>query len=296
MDDFIKLKYLWEERKKSQLSSLVSEEVSTAKVLFLTSSSDWGVVRNGGRRGSRFAPQAVTNVLKKMISVSPALSLYFEEVSCSAAEEADFVRAQGESVRCIKDVGRQFHGNTIFHIGGGHDHIFPLLMSVKDEKAIHVVNIDAHLDTRSDSIAHSGTPFRQFADIYRGHFRLTQLGIHPFANHPSSYEHLSADMVVFSPDDLLGSEEDLEKKISFCRDELTVLSLDCDGLAAENMEAVSAVNPAGLSLSCVRKIFNCYRKFEQEKKIYGIYEYNPLFDNLSQKGAKALASLIYNAL
>ena len=296
MDDFIELKPLWEERKSSQLSSFVSLEVATADVLFLMSSSDWGVCRNGGRRGSRFAPQAIAHVLKKMTPAFPAPSLYFEEVSCLAAEEEDFCQAQEASARCIREVGSRFDGNTIFHIGGGHDHIFPLLMSLKDEKAIHVINIDAHLDTRSDPIVHSGTPFRQFAELYKGRFRLTQMGIHPFSNHPSSHEQLSAEMAVFSPEELSGSGEDLKKKISFDKDELTLLSLDCDALASESMEAVSAVNPAGLSFRCVREIFNCYRNFEQKKKVYGIYEYNPLFDNLSQKGAKALASLIYNAL
>ena len=295
MDDFAELKIIWAERKKAQLSSFVSQDASTAKALFLMSSSDWGVCRNGGRRGSRFAPEAISNVLKKMTAVSEPSPLYFREVSYSDEEE-DFVRAQEKSARCIKETWSRFPGDKIFHIGGGHDHIFPLLMSLRDEKAIHVVNIDAHLDTRAEPLFHSGTPFRQFADLYRGHFRLTQMGIQTFSNNFSSYENLSAEMVIFSPDEILNNREMLEEKIAFSRDELTLLSLDCDALNAESMEAVSAVNPAGLPLECVREIFHYYGKIEQEKKIYGIYEYNPLFDNLSQKGARALASLIYSAL
>ena len=295
MDDFRKLKWLWEERKKLQLSSFVSQKISEAGVLFLMSSSDWGVCRNGGRRGSRFAPDAIANALKKMVSRVPHQSLYFEKVSCLAAEEENFAQAQEESAHFIQKVCDQFKGNTIFHIGGGHDHIFPLLMSFRAEKAIHVINIDAHLDTRLETLPHSGTPFRQFADLYRGHFRLTQMGIHPFANESSSYKDLSAEMVTFSVDELSDRGAELEKKISFNRNELTLLSLDCDALASESMEAVSAVNPEGLSFQYVKKVFNFYRKLDQDKKIYGIYEYNPLFDNLSQKGAKCLASLIYNA-
>ena len=256
------------------------------------SPSDWGVCRNGGRRGTRFAPQAISNVLLKMVAMPSSPPLHFREVSSSADEEEDFGESQNKSARRIKKAGEAFGGDKIFHLGGGHDHIFPLLMSLRDEKAIHVINIDAHLDTRSEPLPHSGTPFRQFADAYQGSFRLTQLGIHSFSNHPASYEGFSGEMVVLSPDELSG----WKKKISLRSEELTLLSLDCDALAAESMEAVSAVNPAGLSFACVREIFDWYSQHDQAQKIYGIYEYNPLFDNLSQKGAKALASLIYGAL
>ena len=60
-----------------------------------------------------------------------------------------------------------FKGKKIFHLGGGHDHIYPLLMSLEktqNYKHLKVLNLDAHLDTRTDEFAHSGTPFRQFAE------------------------------------------------------------------------------------------------------------------------------------
>ena len=296
LDDFIELRSLWEERKKAQLSSFVVREIGPANALFLTSSSDWGVCRNGGRRGSRYAPEAISHVLVKMVAMPHPPSLYFCEVSSPTQEKEDFVKGQEESTDCIEKLWGQFRGNRVFHIGGGHDHIFPLLMSLREEKAIHVVNIDAHLDTRAESLSHSGTPFRQFANLYQGHFRLTQLGIQPFSNHSSGHQNLSAEMVVFPPEELEGKTTEIMKKIAFRKDELTLLSLDCDAIASESMEAVSAVNPAGLSPGCIRGIFDYYKNLEQEKKIYGIYEYNPLHDNLSQKGAKSLASLIYAAL
>ena len=292
MNDFEALKSLWAERKKAQLVSCVSTRVEDAGALFLTSSSDGGVWRNGGRRGSRFAPQAIAHVLQKMVAMPKTRVLSFEEVSCGDREEENFLAAQEESAERIRALLGAFGGERVFHLGGGHDHIFPLLMSLRDERAVHVINIDAHLDTRAEPLCHSGTPFRQFADVYEGRFRLTQLGIHPFANEPSSYENMSAEMVVFSSQDVAKAEE----KISFREDEVTLLSLDCDAIAAESMEAVSAVNPAGLSLDWVRKIFDLYRLRVQGRKIYGIYEYNPLYDNLSQKGARVLASLIYKAL
>ena len=292
MNDFKSLKILWEQRKKAQLSSRVTSNVTNAGVLFLNSSSDGGVCRNGGRRGARFAPEAIAHVLKKMVAMPGAPSLCFQEVSCGEGEEEDFLAAQAKSADRMKGLWKVFKGEKVFHVGGGHDHIFPLLMSLKDEQAIHVINIDAHLDTRAEPLYHSGTPFRQFADRYRGEFRLTQLGIHSFSNDPSGYESLSAEMVVFSPQEIMTVKE----KISFRKDEVTLLSLDCDAIAAESMEAVSAVNPAGLPISQVREIFELYAQEVSGRKIYGIYEYNPVFDNLSQKGAKILASLIYDSL
>ena len=294
MKDFAALKSLWKERDRERLGALIVKEVSDAKTLFLTSSSDLGVCRNGGRRGSRFAPQAISAVLKKMVAIPGTEPLCFREVACRAREEENFVLSQEESADCIRMTWDRFGGERIFHVGGGHDHIFPLLMSLKDCGSIHVINIDAHLDTRAEPLVHSGTPFRQFAALYGGRFRLTQLGIHHFSNPPSALEDLSAEMTVLSPDELEGG--DWRERILLDREDMTLLSLDCDAIAAETMEAVSAVNPAGLPLGLVREIFDWYRKIDQKQKVYGIYEYNPLFDNLSQKGARTLASLIYAAL
>ena len=292
MKDFDTLKSLWAQRKKTQLADCVTNRPEEAGALILASPSDWGVCRNGGRRGSRFAPQAIAHVLKKMVAMPEAPALYFEEVSCGDREQQEFVAAQEYSGKKIGTLWEEFVGENVFHLGGGHDHIFPLLISLKGEKAIHVINIDAHLDTRAEPLYHSGTPFRQFAEQYRGRFRLTQLGIHPFANDPSSYRDMPAEMTIFSPQDVARDEE----VISFREDEVTLLSLDCDAIAAESMEAVSAVNPAGISAKRIRKIFELYRQRVSGRKIYGIYEYNPIYDNLSQKGARLIASLIYGQL
>ena len=58
------------------------------------------------------------------------------------------------------------------------------------------------------------------------------------------------------------------------------------------MEAVSAVNHQGLSLTTVKIIFNTIKALQPTQQYLGIYEYNPIYDNLSQKGARALTDLI----
>jgi formiminoglutamase len=52
---------------------------------------------------------------------------------------------------------------NIIHLGGGHDHVYPLLKAIETKyKKIIILNIDPHCDTRESEHNHSGTPFRQF--------------------------------------------------------------------------------------------------------------------------------------
>lgn len=79
--------------------------------------------------------------------------------------------------------------------------------------------------------------------------------------------------------------------------ELIILSLDSDALCSSFMEGVSAVNPNGLSLNFMQEAIQSYLKWtEGKRQVFGIYEYNPVYDNTSQKGAKALGALIHQFL
>ena len=65
------------------------------------------------------------------------------------------------------------------------------------------------------------------------------------------------------------------------------------------MSAVSAVNPAGVQLKEVELIISKIKTKIKEtecKACFGIYEYNPIYDDLSNKGAKVISHLIYNWL
>ena len=158
-----------------------------------------------------------------------------------------------------------------------------------------IINIDAHLDTRTDNLPHSGTPFRQASQMWtQGRFRLFQVGIHDYANAKSNYEKLpNGQMKVFNENDWGVVAGKIEKLIN-TEDEIIVLSLDADALSASIMEGVSAVNPNGLTLKFMQSCLKSYQNWMEGKKQYfGIYEYNPVYDNLSQKGAKAIASLVH---
>lgn len=276
-----------------------------AQHLFLLAKSDIGVCRNGGRRGTRYAAQSIMNCFKKMqIPKSDGLSL--KELTVITDRDADdFNKLQEKEISNIAQ-GLEEGSKNIIHFGGGHDHVYPLLKSIeKKSNKILVINIDAHLDTRTDQLYHSGTPFRQFANETNGEFKLVQLGIHDFANAKSNYEELkTGEMDIYGLDQMREWTKSFTEHIGPKLDELTknysdytiVLSLDCDALSSDIMSAVSAVNHKGIPANCVEQIFTWYKGLKQERKYLGIYEYNPLFDDLSQKGARYLSALTYSFL
>ena len=69
MQDYQEIKTQIADRKKVQMAKHFlndNESHQNLDGLFISSASDLGVVRNGGRRGSRYAPEAILNVFKKM--------------------------------------------------------------------------------------------------------------------------------------------------------------------------------------------------------------------------------------
>lgn len=286
-------------KRSSDKFKIITDSGAAHKNLILSSQSDLGVIRNGGRRGANFAPEAIINTLSKMTCHTRAPIAYAP--IRKGHSNSSFEEQQSEDILAIDQLLKHSSPNNFWHLGGGHDHIYPLLKSLsKVHKKICVINIDAHLDTRIDELSHSGTPFRQFSNEFDGDFILYQLGIHKFANTKENYSELkNGKMKVYSTlqiqkesSNFMNMNSFLEKEILIPDDHICILSLDCDALDSTTMEAVSAVNHDGLSLKCVRSIFSWYFSLRQEKKYIGIYEYNPLFDNLSNKGARAIASLI----
>ncbi len=282
-----------------KIPTLDSQMAKSIEHLFLLSESDLGVIRNGGRRGSNYGPRAIVQTLKKM-AAHKEHKLAEESIRGKLSDES-FNEQQICDTNSIGKLIENSPNANLWHIGGGHDHIYPLLSALnKEHKNITVINIDAHLDTRQDSHFHSGTPFRQFANECKGEFKLLQLGIHKFANSTSTYDALAkGEMKIYTNAQLEKETANftsipsfLDKELFESKDELIVLSLDCDAIDSMTMEAVSAVNHDGLSLKSVKAIFSWYYSLSQNKKVVGIYEYNPIFDSLSCKGARSIASLI----
>jgi len=288
-----------ENRISERLEKLFSHEGSanTLADIFLHQ-SDVGVMRNGGRNGARYAPKAIFSILKKLAwhgSWNHKINTHF--FSAQESEKENFVNAQTKEFEKISE--HLTNSPLSIQIGGGHDHIFPFLKAIsKKHKKIVCFNIDAHCDTRTDKEAHSGTPFRQFAELQTTEFELHQIGIHSYSNSVTTMSPLTNTKVDFHFSPI---EKDLKQTIesilnSVNDDVAVVFSLDLDALEAGVMEGVSAVNHQGISSREVQEILQTVLNSKKGKKYFGFYEYNPLYDNLSQKGARFVASLIYKIL
>lgn len=279
-------------------------EVQKADILFLKFSSDIGTIRNMGRRGSLFAPEAILTIVKKL-ACHNLLKWSEVELANTSEEMADFSLSQKKlSTKIHQTISNLPRTQKFIYLGGGHDYAYPTLSALNQlTKKMVVINLDAHLDTRTDSDPNSGTPFRQIASEFEGELEIIQLGIHDFANSISTMSNLpkarevvaTYEDVRYGTKDFTDTEKFLKRVIPYQQDTMYVFSLDADVLDAGVMEGVSAVNHRGLPYDFVEDVL-LYAIDELKCQHFGIFEYNPVYDNLSQKGARTLASLIYQIM
>lgn len=281
-----------------------SATLELADILFLKFSSDQGTILNLGRRGSLFAPEAILAIVKKFACHN--LLLWSEiELADAEAEKVDFKTSQELLAQKIQKIQMANTRTQKFvYLGGGHDYIYPTVRALNQlTKKLVVINLDAHLDTRTDTDPNSGTPFRQIATQFEGELEIIQLGIHDFANSISTMSKLpkgkevvaTYEDVRFGTKDFTQTDKFLKRVIPYQENTLYFFSLDADALDAGIMEGVSAVNHRGLPYDFVEDVL-LYCIDELKCQHFGIFEYNPLYDNLSQKGARTLASFVYQIM
>ncbi len=256
------------------------------------------MLRNGGRAGSRWAPQAILAAWKKLAAPEGETRFSYYTLTSQQQEEQNFEKMLEQQAQTLRPLlGKQ----PLIHLGGGHDHVLPLLRAL-DDRPVCVLNIDAHLDTRVDPEPHSGNPFRQFAQSAKHPLQLHQVGIHPYANSLTTQTELPrGEMHILwrrECDEAAHVAAFLMRlESSLAIDARIVFSLDCDALMASDVEAVSAPNHDGVSLGFVRQLASFYRDLcirRGQAPVWGIYEYNPLYDTVSGRGARAIAGLMYD--
>lgn len=282
---------------------LAKGEEKSKRCLILKSSSDVGVMRNGGRNGARFAPQSFLSYFKRLTQSESTSQWRFSEseVSCQIQETQNFESAQVNEAKKIRQL-LQDKFDFLLHLGGGHDHVYPLLKSMDDCSRIIVINLDAHADTRTDTTPHSGTPFRQFANEYAGDFHLFQIGLHPWANSSSTLSPLEKGQEYILWRNDLQEEyrrtEFFQTILSLMDDNTRVIfSLDADALAGYEVPGVSAVNGKGISIGELELLWEEYRKLPlKHAPLLGIYELNPVYDTLSGLSMRTLAGLFSELL
>jgi formiminoglutamase len=270
--------------------------------LLIGSPSDWGVMRNGGKNGSRFAPEVLLNQFKKLVAHQEKIQWDFQNICDPILEAIQFSEAQQQSAHEISmALEKRADLHSLFHLAAGHDHIYPLVKALMNHhKNLIIINIDAHLDTRQDQLPHSGTPFRQLYREFGNRINLAQVGIHRYANVQLNYEDMGHMNILEM--DQMRSDRDLRDwldKVLALNQGPLLISLDCDGLDGSIMPAVSAANHHGLNKYQMNIILdaalNYWTKY-QWPKLFGLYEYNPLYDDLHTTSARYLTSLIHKVL
>jgi len=289
-------------RSNSTLSKNQTSHEEVAPNILLSSPCDWGVMRNGGKNGARFAPEVLLSNFKKMAN-HDTNNFWSHHVVTSSNRNMpaqDFEKSQQESASNIQTLLKNCHPfSSLIHLAAGHDHVYPLTKALMDHyEKVTILNIDAHLDTRKDALPHSGTPFRQiYSEFGPSRVNLAQVGIHQYANVPDNFNDMG-NMNVLTMEAIKVNKDLsawLDKTLAFDQGPL-ILSLDCDGLDGAIMPAVSAVNHHGLNKQQMNIILEASLKYwhkYQWPRIFGLYEYNPLFDDLQTTSGRYLASLIH---
>lgn len=300
-----KLSTTQSQKRFSESIGQLFDSKSKPTTIFLKSSTDQGVIRNGGRNGSRFAPKSLLTFFKRLTYTPKLKHLHFQEleVANEFEEKSNFKEAQLKQSERIKKVFEQNPDAQFIHLGGGHDHIYPLLLAFADKyKSICVINIDAHADTRTDEESHSGTPFRQFAKSFDGQFLLAQIGLHHFANSSSTLSSIdNCEQKILWRNDLRERIKindffkDLTLKIS--QETLIVISLDADAFSSSDVPGVSAVNHDGISLSEFMQIMEMLKPIINEYQThFGVYELNPVYDSISGTSMRTISSVLFEFL
>ena len=294
------LKSMHAQRGQESIKALF-EKADGKHLLFLTSSTDVGVIRNNGRNGARYAPRSFLFHFKKMTQDHDLKNWRFTELEVSSQEKEteNFIEAQKLETLKIIDSSPLKH-QFICHVGGGHDHIYPLVSALKNDfSKVIIINIDAHADTRTDEEFHSGTPFRQL-DSEINNFRVYQIGLHPYANSFSTLKPLKQEMEILWKRDCHDANiQSFFKKINseVTPDTLVIFSLDADALSGHQVPGVSAVNVDGLELDQLKNIMNQYLNLSySHPPILGIYELNPVYDHLSGISMSAVANFLFTTI
>ena len=260
------------------------------EVVIITSSSDEGVIRNGGRQGSYLGPKVILNEFGKLQSHSHSKkSILCCEVT-STSTKLEFEEAQSSQALAIEKALTEINQTTLIHIGGGHDHIYPFITglknSLKERLKLNIINIDAHLDTRIDKVHHSGTPFRQLDEQSDSQFTLHQVGIQRESNQVDNYKELKTGKMTVHQWD---NHFDFKKLINNESGWINILSIDVDALSSNDFKSCSAVNPSGIPDNVMNRYINEYVSLIEHSPIVGFYEYNPIYDDISNSDAKKIA-------
>lgn len=304
------------------LSDFNHEDIHQDDFLIWCSPTDFGVRKNLGKAGSRFAPAVILAQLKVM----PNFAIQKNKIHVLQwpLDQSDQTTEWPMLATKTKKLPLAF--NRMMHIGGGHDQVFwALKMALhRGVKNFWILNLDAHTDMRRDAELHSGTPFRQFYDQHASqidHYHLMHYGVHEYlldphnltlgeqqsGEQPSLPKNATVQLVHRLQKNRLKAIENFlmqmqeilaEQPHHRATENLFLISLDLDVLDGALTSAVSASNAFGLSKEEMMAVLDLVYAHTKDVKtintMLGLYEYNPLFDHQQAPLGKWLAYVIYH--
>lgn len=256
---------------------------------------DRGIQANGGRVGAKEGPAGIRQVLYKLIAPATFKNKLSDVGDFSTPSE--LAKDQMNIIRTLDKLNSQ--ENKILSLGGGHDWAYCDISSfitreLNNKRRPLVVNIDAHLDVRSDKNGvNSGTPFFQALEKFSGQFDLVQIGIQAHCNSKKHLDYAKSRSVeVFMKEDIEanGMAAIVEQLIKKHKHQPVFLSLDIDAIKASEAPGCSQSWPGGLTFDSVKYILTQLNRFSSWNHL-GIYEVAPALDvqGITQKSA-ALAA------
>lgn len=256
---------------------------------------DRGIQANGGRLGAKEGPAGIRQTLYKLVAPTRSKS----EI-CDVGDFAAPTELENDQTVLIEVLSKiNSNSNKILSLGGGHDWAFCdvscfITRELKNKQRPLVINIDAHLDVRSDKNGvNSGTPFFKALEKFSGQFDLIQIGIQPHCNSKKHLDYARSNSVtVFMKDDveIKGIAAIMEQIITLHKHQPVFLSLDIDAITASEAPGCSQSWPGGMTFNSVKYILTQLNRFSAWNHL-GIYEVAPPLDiqNITQKSA-ALAA------
>lgn len=271
---------------------------ATADAQLLGFRSDEGVRRNGGRPGAADGPTAIRAALAPLA--------VHEDVTF--ADRGD-VRVEGNDLESAQvhlgqEVGKILTTGALpLVLGGGHETAFGGYLGLAsrpdaDTRRLGILNLDAHFDLREQSVASSGTPFRQIADAehHAGReFNYAVVGISEPNNTSALFSAADALGVSYLIDDDC-QEAGARIALDFVRSFLDTvddlyLTIDLDVLPSYVAPGVSAPAALGVPLPVIQAICDLASR-STKLKLVDVVELNPRFD-VDARTARTAARLLH---
>jgi formiminoglutamase len=286
------------DRSDPRLGEVVSageNDYASAEIVILGCPQDEGVRRNNGREGAAKAPDAIRAQFYRLTTMNVRKRIFDlgnTNIGASLEETHDI------QTTVVKQV--LLDGKRLIILGGGND------ISYADGRAMAEiygpewwigVNIDSHLDVRSDQPRNSGTPYRQLLEerlMLPDYF--FEVGFQSHFCSPVYYNYIRDIGVHRISLELLRSraEPDLELKetikqkfIGHSSSLNTFFGFDMDAVRMSDAPGTSAPSPLGLKASEFIQLVK-YAASLANTKIIEFTEVNPNFD-IDNRTAKLVA-------